>query len=33
MTGTPAGVGPIAAGDRLNAWISGVGAMSQVSDS
>jgi len=28
MTGTPAGVGPVAAGDVLNASVQGIGAMS-----
>ena len=28
ITGTPEGVGPVAAGDRIRAWIAGVGEMS-----
>ncbi|MET3915494.1 2-keto-4-pentenoate hydratase/2-oxohepta-3-ene-1,7-dioic acid hydratase in catechol pathway [Variovorax sp. OAS795] len=28
MTGTPAGVGPVAPGDVLNASVQGIGAMS-----
>ena len=28
MTGTPAGVGPVAPGDVLEAFISGIGSMS-----
>jgi 2-keto-4-pentenoate hydratase/2-oxohepta-3-ene-1,7-dioic acid hydratase in catechol pathway len=27
LTGTPAGVGPVVPGDRMRAWIEGVGSV------